>query len=408
MIRPVRLLCLVAIILWCLLQTGCWDALPVENRAIVLALGIDYLPDEDLIEVTVVYPLTDDTKARPSSVTAIRGRSVSEALTSFHHTSDRTLSLAMVTTIVFGREAAAQGVVDHIHDLYGYPDLRTAANVITTPGTARELLSVTPPETLRVAVFLHAVISRGQKQGDIPRTSLASISSELVTPGIDPLTGLLGPIGRLSPAQGEASTPQAGEAAGQPGGAGMSFFTSEEIQVVGASLWALDKVVGTISLPELQHLLLATFGHTYLPLHVILDEDELFTGKAGHIMLTVEQAAPRWELCYGELLNVKLNLTLQMTINSYQGKTEIIADDNIGVLEGLLEAGLNAEIASTLQKVSSLGSDPLALGQKFRVKYPREWKPEQWRDMLKTIQFTVDTTVRINNVGIHVHRLEPR
>ncbi|MDP3486643.1 MAG: hypothetical protein Q8S19_01760, partial [Bacillota bacterium] len=112
--RCIRIALLVALVSASLLATGCWDSLPVEARAVVLAMGIDYLSEEPHYEVTLVYPLTEETKARPSSIHSVRGNNVADALRTWHHTADTMLSLAMVTAIVFGSDAANQGVVSHL------------------------------------------------------------------------------------------------------------------------------------------------------------------------------------------------------------------------------------------------------------------------------------------------------
>jgi len=413
MVRKIRIaIILLSLTLSCALTTGCWDSVPVEKRAIVLAMGIDYIAEKQEYEVTLVYPLTQETRARFSDVVSLRGHSVAEALGSWHHTSNAVLSLAAITVIVYGHETASRGVIDTIHDLYGFPDLRSAAQVILAPATAKELLSVVPPETQLISVYLKDVIQRGHTQGDFPPTILANFVMDIVTPGVDPLVGIIGPIGKLSVEEDEKSSASAlnqgqGENS-QISGGSQANAKVEDVQVLGAGLWSLDRQVGTIDLIRLQHLLLISGGQLYMPLHLVIPGDGLFTGDTDHIGLVIEDTAHKWELSNLDGLHYKLTIGIRLSLNSYQGISEITADDNIEVLEVMLSEAFSQGIQSTLEEISASGSDPLGLGQRFRVKFPRKWQPEQWRDVLKTVTFEVKAEVRITNVGIHIYRLKPR
>lgn len=397
-----------------LLLTGCWDSIPVENRAIVLALGIDYLPEPPHIEVILVYPLVEDTRKRPSNVHVIRGKSVSEALATWHHAEESFLSLAMTTVVIIGEEAARQGVVSHIHDLYSFPDLRTAAQVIVAGGSARELLTIVPPESQRIALHLQGTIERGLFQRDLPRSTLADFVMDAVTPGIDPLTGLFGSIGTLTPTERDTGSEGGGgqDAQQQQGSASSGNTTSEEkedVQILGASLWILDQMAGSITLQELQHLLIAGGEAGRMQSIVLLQGDEHFTDGNDQVGVLFERASARWVV---SMVNDKphydLHLDIRLSLSAYQGKTDITESDNLRELEKTLSAAFEQNVTRTLQYVSSQRSDPLGLGQRFRVQFPKLWNPEGWREQLAEATFAVQAQVQMKNIGIHIKRLEPK
>jgi len=322
--------------------------------------------------------------------------------------------MAMITVVVIGEDAARQGVVSHIHDLYSFPDLRTAAQVIVAAGSARELLTVVPPESQRIALHLEAAINRGFFQGDVPQSSLADFVMDVVTPGIDPLTGLLGPIGTLTPTErGAESGGGGGQGAQQGDGATSGESThsteKEDVQVLGASLWILDKMAGSITLQELQHLLIASGEAGGMQAIVLLQGDELFTDGNDHVGVLFERASARWEI---SMVNDKphydLNLDIRLSLTAYQGKTDITESDNLQKMEKALSDAFEQNVMRTLQYVSAQRSDPLGLGQRFRVQFPKLWKPEDWRELLAESTFDVQARVQMKNIGIHIKRLEPK
>ncbi|MBT9156410.1 MAG: hypothetical protein DDT37_01395 [Firmicutes bacterium] len=94
--------------------TGCWDAIPVERRAFVTALGVDWLPEPPHLNVTIVHPLVEERRARENRVLTIRADSVSEAFALWNHTHGQHLSLGMIP--------AGRAAHHHLRVYYTYDD----------------------------------------------------------------------------------------------------------------------------------------------------------------------------------------------------------------------------------------------------------------------------------------------
>jgi len=406
---------LLALLVLSTLLSGCWDALPVERRAFVTALGVDWLPEPPHYNVTIVHPLMDERRARENRVLTIRANSVSEALTVWNHTNGQHLSLAVLGTLVIGEDAAKQALSPVINDLCSYPDLRLGAYVIVTRGTAQELLSVQPPAHQLIAVHLRSLLDRAIFRRDAPHSTISEFTTHMMTPGMDAITALVSPIGTLDRRQAgkqaaaaEPDGQQAGGGGGGGGGNGGEAAPQEDVQVIGAAIWQGDKVVETLTLPEAQFVYLAMGKANRLMVNVMFPPDERLFPKQSAMVLSMESVTANWSLeMVQEVPHYTLRLQVRLSLHNYAGDVDLSKKDNSALLEKMIGDVLRQNTLQAVQKVAATGGDPLRLGQLMRRQYPELWNSKEWRNKIQTAQFTVKAEAQIRNIGLELLRLEP-
>jgi len=414
MIKARYLWVLVLIILSGLL-TACWDALPVERRAFVTSLGVDWLPEPPHFNVTIVHPLMEERRARENRVLTIRGSSVSEALTLWNHTHGQHLSLAVLGTLVIGEHAAEQPLAQVFNDLCAYPDLRLGAYVIVTRGTAQALLSVMPPANQLIAVHLRNLLDRAIFRRDAPRTTVSEFITHMMTPGMDVITALVSPIGTLdfrqTRNQGTAAAPsgqQAGGGGNGGGNAGGATPPQEDVQVVGAALWQGDKAVGTLTLPEAQFVYIAQGNANGLLVYVAFPPDKRFFPTESTMILSLESVTTNWSLdMVEEVPHYTLRLGVRLSLHNYAGDVDLSKEENSALLETMIADVLARNTLHAVQQVVATGGDPLNLGQYLRIQYPKLWNSKEWRNKIRTAQFTVKAEAEIRNIGLELLKLQP-
>ena len=409
--RLLRYIILISLITHSAFLTGCWDALPVEKRVFGIAVGVDWLVEEPHYEVTFINPLVGETRSEQSRARTYRANSLGEAIAIFQHSSSQFLSFGILSVVVIGEEAAKQRQCFTINDLFAFPDLRPNAYIIVTRGSAKELLSVNPPENQRMGLFLRDMLERADAQRDSPPTTLYEYVVRMMTPGMDALTTLVGPIGSLDPRPPEQKPSVSGGEAGQSGDGGSQggqTAPQEDVEIMGAVAWQGDMAVGELTLPETQYLSLAQGKATGMLLQMLFAPDERLFPQASRMVTLLEQDQASWELSMmNGIPHYRLKLNLRSSLQNYEGTIDLSKKENTELLESIMAINIEQNVLAALQKVTAMGSDPLSLGQQLRTKYPDLWDPTNWNENIKDAEFMVECEITIRNIGPQILRLEP-
>jgi len=375
---------------------GCWDALPLEQRDIVLGIGIDLVEgvegDEPRYEFTFATPLFERDRAYPSQIRTVRAHTLDEAFGVIHHSGPRTLFFGKLTVVLFGRRAAADGVAPHMNALFSYPELRVNAYVLVAENSAKEVLLVVPPGGQRVATQLDQMIRRANRQRDTPPSTLDDFVSRMLCPGFDVSCGLITPIGSLDPRAPEqkGGSGGGGGAPGESGSGGKGGNGAQELQ-------------------DTQFLTIANGTASGLLVTLLLPPDERFVPYDPRLMVRVLAADPKWKVHLdGDIPRLELQQGIYLIVENYSGRVDITEEANADRLVALLEDVFEQNILLALQQPSKYGCDPLALGQQFRREFPEQWDPDAWPDTLKKAEFSVQAKVRVRNFGTGTTGLHPK
>lgn len=139
----------------CLLLTGCWDRIEVNDLAIVLATGIDYTDHQVQLTAQIFIPRKAGTGASsgglessPSGVTMTRtaeGRTIAEALNRLQRKVSRNVFWGHCEVLVISEAAGRHGLREYIDFLLRFPQFREHAYVFSAGTDAKSLLELLPP-----------------------------------------------------------------------------------------------------------------------------------------------------------------------------------------------------------------------------------------------------------------------
>jgi spore germination protein KC len=140
--------CLLIVSLCCMLTTGCWSRIELNELAITSATGVDQEGEEYVVSFQVVIPatisagigITGNNAGSPVVVYSTKGRTIREANSRSFFESPRKLFFAHNRIIVISEATARRGL-DSIVEVYlRNTDARETVDVLITPGSARRLL----------------------------------------------------------------------------------------------------------------------------------------------------------------------------------------------------------------------------------------------------------------------------
>ncbi|PZT54658.1 Ger(x)C family spore germination protein [Paenibacillus silvae] len=153
-VRTWRMLITFISLLSCVVLSGCWDRIEINDLAIVLATGVDYENDKVHLTAQIFVPRKagggDSTGGggSPSGVTLIRtaeGRNIAEALNRLQRKVPRNMFWGHCEVIVINEDAGKHGLREYIDFFLRYPQIREHAYVFSTTESAKGILALLDP-----------------------------------------------------------------------------------------------------------------------------------------------------------------------------------------------------------------------------------------------------------------------
>lgn len=141
-------------ILCCVLLSGCWDRIEINDLAIVLATGIDYEDGKVQLTSQIFIPRkasagdSSGSGGSPSGVTMIRtaeGLTIAEALNRLQRKVPRNMFWGHCEVIIISEQAGKRGIREYIDFFLRYPQFREHAYVFSSERAAKDILALLDP-----------------------------------------------------------------------------------------------------------------------------------------------------------------------------------------------------------------------------------------------------------------------
>jgi len=186
----------VAGVLLCLVMfTACWDAVELEDRAFVVAIGIDKHDDEYKISVSVPLNEKDGEENHESMVKTAHAPTITEALKILDAKTDRTLYYGQAKLLILGKDLLTDAAKTNrtISALNNMPKIDARINVLATSGSALEILEAKPPDETVPGLFVADMYRNKNKiGGNSFALDLQRLASSFYNGAIIPMVSLEG------------------------------------------------------------------------------------------------------------------------------------------------------------------------------------------------------------------------
>ncbi|GAB6931014.1 Ger(x)C family spore germination protein [Paenibacillus sp. JCM 10914] len=187
--------------------TGCWDQIELEDRALILGIGIDEAEpdaaekedlsshhaqetkalDDRMIRVTAQIavpgriPLgpggndgSSEGKNEPVWVVSVVGHTLHDALSNLQQEIADPRSLIHLRVIVVNEKIARRGLDDLNDYLRRNQEVRRSTWLLVTDNIAADLMNVAPPLERVPTLYLLAMLEKAQGMGKFPKNSLSN------------------------------------------------------------------------------------------------------------------------------------------------------------------------------------------------------------------------------------------
>lgn len=160
----------IGLLLCSMLLTGCWDRIEINDLAIILATGVDYVDEKVELTAQIYVPRKagggpeSGSQGSSSGATIIRtaeGRTVAEAFNRLQRKMARNMFWGHCEVIVISEEAGKRGLREYIEFFLRYPQFREHAYIFSSREPAKDVLALLDPLERSSAEALREMANMG-------------------------------------------------------------------------------------------------------------------------------------------------------------------------------------------------------------------------------------------------------
>lgn len=363
-----------------LFTTGCWDRVDLNNRAIVVGLGIDSSPYEDkiLVSAQIIDPTNVKAPqtaggggAEPFWIASSEGRSVFEAIRTTAHVSSRKLFLPHNQVIIFGEDLAQEGLKGHLDMLMRDYEFRETNWILVSEGKAQDILATKTRISSIPAFFIRDLITERIYNSQVAAINMKDLARKIMSKSTAPIASLI----HVEDKGGE-----------------------KILKLSYTAVFDHDlKMVGRLNDRESRGLLW------------VLGEV-----KTGIIVVTNPNGTCNYSL---EILGAKSKIIpefkggkplITVRIQETSNVGEISCPEDLSkpevwrLMASLQNEAIRGEVEAALAKAQELKADVFGFGEAFHQKHPRLWKDMEssWQEIFPSLEVNIIVESMVKKPGL--------
>ncbi|AGL02713.1 Ger(x)C family spore germination protein [Desulfoscipio gibsoniae] len=394
--------------------TGCYDYSEPDEKAWVLAIGVDK-GRENKLTVTSVVAVPKDIaggggQSEPGGggggqggffTVSIDTPTILSNLELANTVVDRRVSLSHIKWIVFSRELAEEGIGEYVAPLVRFHQFRRSSQLIICEGRAEDFLAKGMPRLEDNVGKFYELMQRGWRFTEfIPFDSFHQFYYKSENPGVEPVAQLAA-LGNDDPAYPDNSPKPKGQyQAGRIPRKGGS-----EIEIMGGAVFKEGRMMGTLNGDEVgvQKLFFGTLKRTIVDVHDPNHPDRYI------IVDVIPRQKPRVDISITEgRPQIAVDVKLEGQIISLQSGEDYEKPDRLYIVEDAVQRAIGEDINNTIAKSKQLNADFLGFGlhaQKLFQTWP-QWIAYNWKEKFTDADITVDVDYKVRRTGL-VHEMVP-
>jgi Ger(x)C family germination protein len=357
----------------CFLLSGCHNGFEdPEYRQIVTALGIDTAAKNQIqltMRAPILFPVAQgrsesgDSGANRGVITHSSFASgISKALENIELEDERSLFINQCKTIILGEAISQKGLQDILGNLERLSSLPPLVYIAVAKGSPNDILGMqfetVAPADLQIVSFLN------KQNYPFRSTMLWEIYQKVLDPLKDPIIPLI-----------EATADQ------------------KSLRFLGLALFKDDRMVGALGMD--QSILLAVAGN-FLKTGTI----SLFPEKTGMITIKIADSHTAIKTDYrNEHLLFKFKIKIDAVILEQTIDKSPLNIKKVDQLTRKMERILKQSYFPLLYQLQQFQSDPLQLGDLFRIQSPKRFQMSRWPEEYRKAKFQVDMHLNIIKTG---------
>jgi len=379
-------------ILVCMLATGCWNRIELNDIAIVSATGVDWKDGKWVLSYQVVIPEAISSQSASNSTAAVhvfstRGESFRSAVSKASQETSRRLYFSHTQIVIISQDAARKGLGPLLDTYLRNHDSRETVSVFLSKGSARRMLEqLIPLEKIPGAAIQGMINNEEMNSSTFRQMTIHKVLLDLL--GTAQATGLPGLV--------VSGTNEGVDNAGQLS----STSTPSKVRLFDLGLIVGDKLVGWINNEESQGAmwLANQVKKTTIPFACSLDEGKQ---KSSSIRITHSDTKASPKLSNGKWL-MDVNVRATGTLMEYNCEGDLMNPKEIEKLQKRVEDEIVAIMQKGWRAVSRNKADIIGFGSVIHNKYPKQWSKmaASWSEEFPNTEIKLKVKVNLNSTGL--------
>lgn len=359
---------------------GCWGARELNSLSLVLGIGIDKKtsdPDKVFMTVQIVKPealkkASSGNEGQGQESKAYwnlenSGSTIFDAIREYTHETNTRLYDAHNEVIIFGKDAAKDGVQKYLDFFQRAQETRPTTEIVVSETTASEVLDVMPELDRLPAVNIQKLVKAQENTSQSLEATLQEFTNNLLSKTKSPVAPLV-----WVTADGEKKL----------------------LSVKGLAVFKGDKMVGELDGNEARGLL---WVDGLVKTGVI---DLSYLGGKVSIEIKSAESKVSSHINDGKVsFSIDIKEDGAMVAQTCEPNMETIPE--MSILENLEQAVIQMEILNTVAKAKQMNTDIFGFGEDIHKYHPAEWKQMEgsWDKIFPTIQVDVHVVCKIRSAG---------
>ena len=366
-----------------LMLTGCWDNVEINERHVVLEVGIDKgkevnleenIQDRGYYEVTYMIPdigkLSGENSLAENVKTAIVAKSptISKSVDDIESKTQNTLSFTHTKALIFGEELIKDKKLFRaaVDSLIRNKQISRGTNILVVQGSAGDIVQSDNYQNPMIGLYIMKYFNNTERgTSHAKQQVLGNLVKEMQNTNITTIPEI---------EMNEEGT----------------------LKIDGAAVIKDYELVGWLDEDEVRGELFID-GRIYKVPIVVEYEGEYLTYE-------IEQQKRTIDFKDENNLKVIIEIVVQGNITEYNSsRNQYVFDEKkIEEISNIIEEQINRQIQKTIDKSRNINTDFLNIGLELYRKHPKLWEKykENWDiDGYKNLPIHVDTQVVIQNTG---------
>ncbi|MCR3760576.1 Ger(x)C family spore germination protein [Clostridium felsineum] len=372
----------IAVILCCVVLTGCYDRKELNKIGIVLAVALDKdtSTNEVVLYCEIVKPYVlkssgatgSGAGGTPTKIVMSKGYTVYDAIRNMSRKLDRKAFFSHNKIIIISEKLAREGVSPVLDAFMRDPEIRPLVWVAVAKGVkVSSILTSNHGIDQIQAAYINDMIKTRWATSEIQMLNILEFYKKLIKEGSNPTTGVMGITKENS---------------------------SEEIALLGTAVFKKDKLIGYLNYKESRGLNWIT-NHVDSGIINIQGNSKTNNMIAVQIIGSTSKIVPKIK---GNNITFNIQIRENSEVGEVQDSTNIYDLKDISKLEDEEKEVIKGEIERALDKAKyDFHTDIFGFGNSLSRYYPREWKKmkKDWNKLFLNAKYDVNIKVKLKRAG---------
>jgi spore germination protein KC len=385
------------------LVTGCWDRLEIEERAVILGIGIDEAepseekeegeishlrgslpsPSGDMLKVTAQVAIPgriplgpgeggggSGAGQKPVWVLSVVGHTLEDAFNNLQQEIAAQLFFGHLRVIVVSKKLAQSNLSNISDNLRRNPDVRRTNWMVVSEGRAEDLMKMAPQLERVPTLYLLATMDRAVQMGKLPNAFVGTFWTADSALGIEPFLPYV------------------------------KLVENGNMQISGLAFFSGQKMVGHSEPLEIGAYMgikgLEPGGYSVLTKIPDTETNVTFqvTSRKARTDIAIKNGRPQFHI----------KLHNEGNLREKSNENAKLATKVITKIEDQLSEQADKAYIALIKKTQEKGSDIFGFGEYVRAKEPKYWNEhiktkEKWRELYKDVDVKVESTFSVRRIG---------